>query len=98
MLDLQTRISQLRRPSSLTRAARFGACEYRREKHLRRLLATEALPGHAEALVDLLEIERAFDDQRRARSGVYRLAQHVAVLIAIAGEAQLLRASPISVP
>lgn len=93
MLDLETRLRTLKRPTLLARAARFGIDDYRREVHLPRILRSDALPRHGQALIALLEIEEEMNAQRLARSGEYRLAQHVAILIALAGEARLMRAS-----
>jgi hypothetical protein len=93
MLDLQTRIATLKRPSLLARAARFGIDDYRRSVHLGRLLPGERLPRHADAIMQLLEIEAEIETQRVTQSGSYSPAHHVEVLIAIAGEAQLMRAT-----
>lgn len=95
MLDLQTRIATLKRPSLLARAARFGVDEYRRDVHLRRILGTERLPRHADALMQLLDREAELDAMRKTRAGDYRPARHVELLIAILGEAQLMRATPL---
>ena len=96
MLDIKTRLAMLKRPSLLTRAARFGVDEYRRNVHLRRILQNEALPRHGEALIRLLEIEEEMNTLRCARSGNYAPGKHVEVLIAIAGEARLFNAMSIS--
>ncbi|MDO6589560.1 hypothetical protein DS901_07215 [Loktanella sp. D2R18] len=93
MLDLDTRIAGLKRPTLLARAARFGVDDYRREVHLHRILGPGHLPRHAEAIMRLLDIEAGLNIQRVARDGHYRIAHHVEVLIAIAGEAKLMRAT-----
>jgi hypothetical protein len=93
MLDLQTRIATLKRPPMLARAARFGVDDYRRSVHLRRILETDSLPKHGAALMQLLDREAALDAQRQERSGHYRPAHHVEMLIAILGEARLMRAT-----
>jgi len=77
----------------LARAARFGADDYRRDTHLRRILGVEKLPRHGPALVQLLEKEAQCDAMRTDRSGDYRPARHVELLIAILGEAQMMRAA-----
>ena len=97
MLDLQTRIARLKRPPLLARAARFGVDDYRRSIHLRRILETEQLPKHGAALIQLLEREAAMDTLRKERSVHYRPAHHVDVLIAILGEARLMRATTLQV-
>ncbi len=93
MLDLHTRIATLKRPPLLARAARFGVDEYRRQVHLRRILRSETLPRHGHAIMQLMDIESEMNDLRRDRSANYRPAHHVEVLIAILGEAQLMRAT-----
>ncbi|WP_106744291.1 DUF6477 family protein [Yoonia maritima] len=93
MLDLETRIRTLKRPTLLARAARFGMDDYRRDVHLRRIITADRLPRHAEAIMRLLDIEAEMNTQRIQQSGEYRVARHVDVLIAIAGEAQLMRAT-----
>ncbi len=93
MLDLHTRIATLKRPSLLARAARFGVDDYRRHVHLRRIFHSDTLPKHGKALVQLLDIEAEMDGLRRDRSAAYRPAHHVEVLIALLGEAQLMRAT-----
>ena len=54
MLDIQTRIAQLRRPNLLIKAARFGIDDYTRNTHLRRVLQSEPPVKPAAALVQLL--------------------------------------------
>lgn len=93
MLDIHTRIATLKRPALLARAARFGVDDYRRDAHLRRILQTEDLPRHADAIMRLLDIESDMNTARQDRSGSYSPARHVEVLIAIAGEARLMRAT-----
>ena len=93
MQDVLSMMNALRRPRMLIRAARFGADEYRRDRHLRRILGYGALPRSAGALIRLIEIERMIDDQRRADDAAYSLSRHLDVLIAMMGEARLLRAS-----
>lgn len=93
MQDLLSMLGTLRRPRLLIRTARIGTPEYRRDRHLRRLIGTERLPRPAAALMRLIELERMVDDQRRARDPAYSLPRHLDLLIAMMGEAQLLRAS-----
>lgn len=93
MLDLHTRIATLKRPPLLARAARFGVDDYRRTIHLRRILQSDTLPRHGPAIMQLLDIEAEMDDRRTTDSASYRPAHHVEVLIAILGEAHLMRAT-----
>ncbi len=93
MQDLMSMLNALRRPQLLIRAARIGAQDYRRDRHLQRLLGYGTLPRPAAAILRLMEIERMLNDQRREDDAGYSLPRHVDVLIALMGEAQLLRAA-----
>ena len=93
MQDLLTMLNTMRRPRLLIRAARIGALEYCRDRHLQRLLGYGALPRPAVALMRLMEEERDLNDQRRNNEAGYTLPHHLDILIAMMGEAQLLRAT-----
>ena len=84
-------VQKLRRPRLLIRAARAGSEDYRRESHLPRLLGYGALPRPGAALMRLMEMEREQDDARRAEGASYSIARHVDLLVAMMGEARLLR-------
>jgi hypothetical protein len=93
MDDILIRLDMLRRPHLLICAARIGAEEYRRDIHLPRLLGRGALPRHAPALARLMEMEGALDDSRRLGDASYSSMAHVEVMIAVIGEARILRAT-----
>lgn len=93
MLDIESRLKRLRRPALLARAARFGLDDYRREVHLPRLLDQETPPRPAAALMALFSAEAEMEDCRKHNAAHYRPSRHVALLIAIMGEARILRAS-----
>ncbi len=97
MLDISSRLATLKRPALLARAARFGVDDYRRTTHLARIFQSEDLPRPAEALMRLFDIEAEMETNRRGQSGSYQPGRHVQVLIAIAGEARLMRATTLSV-
>jgi len=61
--------------------------------HLPRILHSVALPRHGEALIRLLEIEGTLNAQRLSDDAEYAVARHVEVMIAIIGEARLMRAT-----
>lgn len=86
-------VNGLRRPRILIRAAKLGALEYRRDRHLQRLLGYGALPRPAPALMKLLEIEAALNEQRVTDEAGYSLTRHLDILIAIVAEARLLHAT-----
>jgi len=92
MQDVLSTLNGLRRPPLLIRAARIGVCDYNRAVHLPRHLGPAALPRAAEALIRLMEIEAALERDRAARATGYRAARHVEVLIAMLGEARIIRA------
>ncbi|MEX0319682.1 MAG: DUF6477 family protein [Ruegeria sp.] len=93
MQDLMTMLSTLRRPRLLIRAARFGAQDYNRDRHLQRLLGYGSLPRSGAALMRLMEMERGVDEQRRNDDAGYSLVLHLDLLIAMVGEAQLYQSS-----
>jgi len=93
MLDIQSFISQLKRPKLLVSAARFGMEDYNRERDLRRALKTDTLPKPGEALMALSEIESEMNAKRHAKVASYALADHIDVLIAIMSEAEIFEAT-----
>lgn len=93
MNDILTTLDRLRRPPLLIRAARIRASECRRAPHLRRHLGYGALARNAQALVLLVEVEAELERERKQRAAGYSAARHVDVLIAMMGEARLLRAT-----
>ncbi len=97
MQDIASMLADLRRPALLVRTARIGAAEYRRETHLPRILGYGALPRSAEAALRLFAMEGELEDARKRSAADYSPARHVEILIALMGEARLLRApSPLS--
>ncbi|MEI4194989.1 DUF6477 family protein [Roseovarius sp. E0-M6] len=83
----------LRRPRLLIRAARIGVPGYTRKAHLPRILGYGGTFKGAQAVRRLLDMETALNTQRRQSDASYSVARHVDVLIALMGEARLLRAS-----
>lgn len=93
MQDILTMLHQLQRPRLLMKAARIGADDYRRTVHLPRLLGYGNVPRHGAALLKLIEIEDSLNAQRTSDDSAYNLLRHIDVLIAIVGEARVLRAN-----
>ena len=93
MQDILSMPKQLHRPRLLVRAARLGAQEYNRDRHLKRLLGYHTLPRASSVLIQLIEAERILDDQRRSDDAGYSLPKHIDFLIAIMGEARLMSCS-----
>ncbi len=93
MQDILSMLKALRRPSLLMRAARIGAEDYSRASHLPRILGYGVLPKHGSALMRLMEVEATLNDQRIDGDKSYNLVKHIDVLIALVGEARILRTS-----
>ena len=93
MLDIQTRIAQLRGPNFLIKATLFGIDDYTRNTHFRRVLQSEPPVKPAAALVQFLESEAVMNDDRIKKQATYSVARHVEALIAIMVETQTLRAT-----
>ena len=93
MQDILTMLNALHRPRLLMRAARIGAEDYRRSAHLPRLLGYGQLPRHGAALMRLMEIEGELNEQRVGDDSSYSLLRHIDILIAIVGEARIMRAA-----
>ncbi len=96
MQDVLSMMDRLKRPKLLTRAARLGADAYRRESCLPRVLGYGTVPRAAEALLLLMQQEAEMNDKRKAGDTGYSLPLHLDLLIAMVGEARLLRRSQIS--
>lgn len=96
MQDVLTLMDGLTRPKLLIRAARMGAETYRRETHLPRVLGYGQVPRTAEALLSLMQQEADLNRLRKAQDTTYSLSTHLDLLIAMVGEARILRSSQIS--
>ncbi len=88
-----TMISTLRRPRLLTRAAKLGAQDYDRDRHLQRILGYGATPGTGTALIRLIELEKEVNALRQEDNAAYSLVRHLDLMIALIGEARLYQAS-----
>ncbi|MDC0343505.1 MAG: DUF6477 family protein [Aestuariivita sp.] len=93
MQDVLGMMDRLRRPPLLIRAARMGAEDYNRDSHLQRVLGYGQLPRSADALIRLMQTEAVLNDKRKAGDAAYSLIKHLDLLIAMVGEARVLRAS-----
>ena len=93
MQDILGMMDRLRRPPLLIRAARLGAEDYNRDSHLQRLLGYGRIPRSGEALMRLMQEETALNNRRKSGDTGYSLVRHLDLLIAMVGEARLLRAS-----
>jgi len=89
MKDIMSQISQLKRPNLLVRAARFGIDDYCRTRHLPRFIDKSPLPTPGQALVGLLDYEKAMNADRIAANGSYDAPRHIQLLVAIMAEARL---------
>ena len=93
MQDILSTLAEIRWPRLLIRAARIGMAEYRRSVHLKRHLGFGALPQSGAALIELMEMESVLNRQRQSCDAAYSVARHVDIMIAVMGEARILRAS-----
>ncbi|WP_208350919.1 DUF6477 family protein [Pseudaestuariivita rosea] len=91
MTDLMTFLQNLRRPSLLIDAARFGVKHYKRGKYLRQVLRSDAVLSHGAALAKLISAEAELEDQRKTGDVAYNCRRHLEVLIAMMGEAELMQ-------
>lgn len=91
MQDILSMLNALHRPRLMMRAARIGAEDYRRTTHLPRILGYGSLPRHGAALMKLMEIEATLEHQRKGSDASYSLIRHLDILIAMVGEARVLR-------
>ena len=92
MTDFRSLLANLHRPRLLSRAARFGVSDYRRERDLRRLLDGSATPDRA--VPRLICEEQRLESIRQAGDAAYSVSRHIDVLIALMAEARLLPRTP----
>ncbi len=93
MTYLLGKLDGLHRPRLLIQAARIGAADYRRDTHLRQITGSGRLPRPDIALLKLIEVEANLNEMRRSGHATYSVTDHVGVLIAMMGEARVLRAA-----
>ena len=92
MKDILSLLESLHRPRLLMQAARIGLQDYDRRRFLSRLLRSAVPPGSGAAIASLMQIEARLEARRKTGDAGYSIARHVEVLIALLGEARLLRA------
>ncbi|MEP5155306.1 DUF6477 family protein [Planktotalea sp.] len=88
MLDIKTRLANLKRPQLLSKAAQHGVKDYRRKTHLPRVLQGPIPAKHHAILVTLCDLENHINTLRKTRDAAYSAARHVEVLIALIAEYQ----------
>lgn len=93
MCDVLQKLDALKRPRLLISAARIGSMEYRRETHLYRHFKQDCPKRSKDALERLIEIESELDAKRSGAAAGYSIARHVDILIAMMGEARILRSA-----
>lgn len=96
MLDIHSMLAQLKRPTLLVKAARFGVDDYRREAELAHFLGQSTQTRPAEVLIQLLDLERSLNEKRTGHDALYSYSDHIRVLTAIMAETRLLKATPLS--
>ncbi len=90
MSDVLSRLAALRRPKLLVHAARLGLADYHRDRDLKRLMHRANLPSPGAAVTLLMEEEAELNATRKEGVAGYSPTRHVAVLIALLGEARLI--------
>ncbi len=93
MQDILSSLQQLNRPRLLVRTAKTVAQTYKRDRHLKQIFHSSALPKHGAALLRLIEIEQTINEMRQQKHAGYSLARHIEILAALMGETQLFRAA-----
>ena len=90
MSDPNTLLSQIKRPSMLIRAAKFGLRDYARDRDLKRILRTDRFAAPARTLSRLVEEEAQINENRTKGDAAYSVSRHIEVLIALMAEARLI--------
>lgn len=93
-----SRLTGLRRPTCLIRAAREGQRGWRRKRDLPRLLRCDACPPVGAALARLRAEEDMLQHARKTRADHYDMQRHVLLMIAILAEMQAEKAALPSAP
>ncbi len=86
MLCAQKQIPRLKRPKLLVNAAQLGLKDYRRTRHLPRILRGPIPSKSYSVLATLCDMENHLNSARRTRDATYSAARHVEVLIALIAE------------
>ena len=93
MTEFSALLNSIRRPRLLIRAARIGVQDYNRNRDLRRVVEDVQVPSPRSALLRLVEKEAEMEETRKAGDAGYSVSKHVAVLIALLGEARVVTAA-----
>ena len=88
--DRSFALSKIKRPSLLIRAARFGLCDYRRDRDLKRILRTDRMATPSRVLPRLMDEEAQMNETRTQGDAGYNVSRHIEVLIALMAEARLI--------
>ncbi len=84
------RLSTVKRPVKLLKAARIGAANYRRERHLASLLAGKRSWTDQQVFDAVADDEAALNELRRTGDANYSVNRHVKLMIAMLCEARKL--------
>lgn len=83
-------VQPLRRPAALVRAAVAGQPMWRRDRDLRRVLRSDAIPAPGHALPRLRAEEDRMNAARQEGAAEYDMHQHVLLMIAILAESRII--------
>jgi hypothetical protein len=90
MNDPIARLTSVRRPRILVRAARAGVTDYRRDRDLKRFMRNPKAVSSDAVFGTLLAEEARLEDVRTRGDATYSAQRHVAVLTALIAEARHL--------
>ncbi|PZX18483.1 hypothetical protein LX81_01117 [Palleronia aestuarii] len=90
MQDIHSHLRTIKRPRLLISAARFGLSAYNRDLEIPRLFVGESVPGPADLIRTLANMEMEIDVERRDRKATYSAQRHIAILVALMAESRRL--------
>ena len=86
MLNYQSKLSTLKRPKILIKAARIASQTYRRSRDLSRVLGYSYPTSESLIRQKLFDLEHMINQKRRLSDASYDLKTHVQVLSALLAE------------
>lgn len=90
MNNLRGFLANFHRPKLLVRAARHGLQDYDRKRDLKRIAGTGSVDNSSALISHLVEQEEHIEASRKTGCATYSVARHIAILVAIMHECNLL--------
>ncbi len=94
MTPTTSRLTNLRRPRLLIRAARHGLGDYDRDSALGRLIDRDPRQTSDDIVRALLAAEAEIESHRKSGQAIYSLTRHIELLVALMCEARRLSKPP----